>query len=176
MRTLARLFFAIELPERLQELVGDLQDRIPRKTGEFSFVAPAQAHITLKFLGETEVNKVLEAVDGIEMRDVTLTTSETGYFPSDSYISVYWYGFHSSEKLAELVSDLDDALPEFERDHAFTPHVTVARVNDLWEKERFKEATGVEPPEVTFSPESFVLVRSELTSDGPEYTVVERFA
>ncbi len=53
-----RLFVAVHLPDDVRERLGRIQDRLRLAQADVSWVKPANLHITLKFLGETEPKRL----------------------------------------------------------------------------------------------------------------------
>ena len=59
-----RLFIAIDIDERIRKALSDLQRRLQSeadiKKSDAKWVRPDAIHLTLKFLGEVEDEKVVE--------------------------------------------------------------------------------------------------------------------
>ena len=127
-----------------------------------------QAHVTVKFLGERDVGSFEATLEGV------------GAFPSPEYIRVVWLGFEAGrEPLTELhrrVEAETTALGYDEESHDFTPHVTLARMDNAAAKsdvQRFLEER--DPIVGTIDIDALRLTESTLTPDGPEYRTVQRF-
>jgi 2'-5' RNA ligase len=178
-----RLFVAIDLPDDLAADVAAAQDRFDDAPG-LRFTDPAQAHITLWFLGDVDADR-LEAIDAAVARAVDeaavapfeLVVGGFGVFPSLDYISVVWTGVRQGVgELTDLHAALEAELTPlgFEPDdHSFTPHVTLARMDDARGKGTVQRVVREEDPTVgSFEVEAVRLKRSELTDDGPAYSTV----
>lgn len=153
-------------------------------------VDPAGAHVTLKFLGEMaeervdEVREALEAaVAAADVSPFTVEFGGYGVFPSLDYISVVWLGVREGEgeaelnKLHEAVEDRTTALGFDPEDHAFTPHVTLARMDDARSKDAVQAAVRERDPDAgSLRVDEIRLTESTLTSSGPEYRTVEAFS
>ena len=183
-----RAFFSVDLPDELAESFATVQAAFDGAAG-LNFVDPEQAHVTLKFLGEvdevSEVDEVVaageRAVEGADVEPFECSVGGLGVFPSMEYISVVWSGVDGgATQLAALHEALEVETTDlgFEsEDHEFTPHFTLARMNDARGKELVQEVVQDRHPEVgTFTVEEVRLTESTLTSEGPEYEIVERFA
>jgi 2'-5' RNA ligase len=180
-----RLFVAVDLPSDLADDVAAAQERFGDAAG-LRFTDPAQAHVTLAFLGEVDddrVDRVERAVErGVDAAGVDpfeATVGGFGVFPSLDYITVIWSGVRQGAgRLRRLHEDLVPELTPlgFEPDdHAFTPHVTLARMDDARGKETVQRVVREEDPLIgSFRVESVRLKRSELTADGPAYSTVAR--
>lgn len=175
-----RLFVAVTLPDRLREQIAAIQADLPpslRRTD------PADAHLTLKFLGDAEPEPAREAVSeavrsaGVLPFDATL--GGLGVFPSLDYVRVVWLGVRDGiedlTRLADAVERATVAAGFDPRDHEFTPHVTLARMDDARGKARVRELVeGTDPEPGSFRVESVRLMASVLGDDGPQYRTVER--
>ena len=187
-----RAFFAVDLPDSLAQSVADAQAPFAGASG-VNPVDPEQAHVTLKFLGdvsesddgtEPALGDVIaageRAVDRAGVAPFEADVAGLGVFPSRRYVSVVWAGVdRGGDDLAALHEALEaetTALGVDPADHDFTPHVTLARVENATGADAVRDALDAEAPEVgTFGVDEVRLVESTLTSSGPEYEVVERF-
>jgi 2'-5' RNA ligase len=204
-----RAFFAVDLPADLAEPVAAAQAAFEGAEG-LRFVDPAQAHVTLNFLGEVSQAGAAEGdvAAGSDAADTTAATTAPriddviaageravaaadvgpfecsiegfGVFPSREYISVVWAGVGAgSAELTALHESLaaeTTALGVDPADHAFTPHVTLARMNDARGKGLVQRVVRERDPEIgRFEASEVELVESTLTSDGPVYEPVASF-
>jgi 2'-5' RNA ligase len=180
-----RLFVAIDLPDDLSADVAAAQDRFGTHPG-LRFTDPSQAHVTLAFLGEVAADRVERFSEAIEAAvdagpgPFETTIGGFGAFPSLDYISVVWTGVRQGAgAMTDLHDHLEDRLTPlgFEPDdHAFTPHVTLARMDDARGKETVQRVVREEDPTIgSFRVEEVRLKQSELTPDGPAYSTAERF-
>lgn len=165
-----RLFFAIELPERLQEALSETSARL-RDGVRGRYVAPDSFHVTLAFLGEVmwtdaeALGTLLEAVAGRHpVFDATL--GPLGTF-GRARRATLWQGFAAGgDEMRILAEDLRGELRRagygFDS-KTFLPHVTLMRVADV--------TGGVLPmPAVATSAIARVaLLRSDLTGPRPVY-------
>ncbi|MFW5978093.1 MAG: RNA 2',3'-cyclic phosphodiesterase [Halohasta sp.] len=180
-----RLFVSVDLPTTLAEPLAAVQDEL-READGLRFTDPSQAHFTLKFLGEVDPERVAEIEAAIEtavgeagVDPFSCTIEGLGVFPSLDYISVVWAGVRDGEGAAEL-THLHDALEAeltalgFDAEsHEFTPHITLARMDDARGKAVVQELMQEREPTVgTFRVEGVRLTESTLTEAGPQYETV----
>ncbi|WP_224448170.1 RNA 2',3'-cyclic phosphodiesterase [Haloprofundus salilacus] len=182
-----RLFVSIDLPPTLADAIAAVQDEF-RDAAGLRFVDREQAHLTLKFLGETDEKRLDEIEEAVESAvDVAgvdpfeATVGGLGVFPSIDYISVVWLGIESGgervTRLAEAVERETTALGFEPESHEFTPHVTLARMDDARGKDVVRRVVRETDPTVgTFRVEQVRLKESVLGPDGPEYSTVRRVA
>ncbi|WP_136688347.1 RNA 2',3'-cyclic phosphodiesterase [Halorhabdus amylolytica] len=180
-----RLFVSVDL-DGLGEEVAAVQERFEGASG-LNFVDPNQAHVTLKFLGDTDPDRLPELTAELTaaVEDSGVGSFETefgglGAFPSTDYIRVVWLGVRDgSEQLSRLYEAIEErtvAMGFDEEEHDFTPHVTLARMNHAGGKELVQEILREDDPTVgTIDVETVKLTESVLTDDGPEYSTVESF-
>lgn len=175
-----RLFVSVDLPPAFADEIAAVQERFEEASG-LRFVQPDQAHVTMKFLGETSEHRVDAVVDALE-RAVDATGVEPfeatfeglGVFPSLEYISVVWVGVsdgdHEFERLFDPIESELVAEGFEEADHEFTPHVTIARMDHAGGKDLVQRVVREESPVVgTTTVEEVRLTESTLTQDGPVY-------
>ena len=187
-----RAFFAVDLPDDLAPRVADAQAALGDAAG-LALVDPEQTHVTLKFLGDIAednddttptLDDVIaagkQAVETANVDPFECAVEGFGVFPSLDYISVVWAGVDAgSAELTALHEALEvetTALGVDPENHAFTPNVTLARMNDARGKELVQEAVRERDPEIgRFEVDAVRLVSSTLTSDGPAYETVASF-
>ncbi|ESS06532.1 MAG: 2''-5'' RNA ligase [uncultured archaeon A07HB70] len=176
-----RLFVAVTLPDALRDPLAALQSDLPdplRRTD------PADAHLTLKFLGETgqpdDARDALRAaVASVDVAPFTVRLCGLGVFPDRDCIRVVWVGVREGDEalstLAAAVERETVAAGFDGRDHVFTPHVTLARADDARGAARVRDFVDETTPDVgSFRVEAVRLVESVLDGDGPRYQTVER--
>jgi len=104
-----RLFIAIDLPEETRLAVGSLRCPLPGA----KWVAEAQIHLTLRFIGDVE-DKLLEtivaALSGIVAVPFSLAIQGVGCFPPKRDPKVLWVGVGGSSTLFGLQGDIEKAL------------------------------------------------------------------
>jgi 2'-5' RNA ligase len=180
-----RLFVSVDL-DGLTAEVAAVQELFADASG-LTFTDPTQAHITMKFLGDTDPDRIPELVEALE-RAVEDSGVEPfgadfgglGVFPHLDYISVVWLGVREGSEalttLHETIEAATTALGYDAEDHDFTPHVTLARMNHAGGKELVQNVVSERDPDAgRMTVDEVRLTESELTDDGPVYSTVERF-
>jgi RNA 2',3'-cyclic 3'-phosphodiesterase len=182
-----RAFIALSLPpvvkEELGQISGELAGRVPR--GAVRWVRPEQMHLTLRFLGDTQLERlpdIQSAMDTIAGRyqpfDVVLDS--VGCFPNCRRPRVIWVGLagdrnQPSHGLVALKQSLDTALaplgwePETK---PFRAHLTLGRVKDEPAVRGVEWTVDVAPLVVPVS--AIHLIESDLRPSGPVYTIRHR--
>ncbi|PSP82813.1 RNA 2',3'-cyclic phosphodiesterase [Halobacteriales archaeon QS_6_64_34] len=174
-----RLFVSVDL-DGLAEDIAAVQERFADTAG-LRLTDPEQAHVTLKFLGDTAVDDIVAELEtavaesGVDPFEVEF--GGLGVFPSLSYISVVWVGVREGDReltaLHEAIEDRTTAMGFDAESHDFTPHATIARMDHAGGKERVQDIVESEDPGVgRLRVEAVRLTESVLRDDGPDYTTV----
>jgi 2'-5' RNA ligase len=176
-----RLFVAIELPEGVKGTITKAQDSISNDLAETKYLTKEQMHLTLKFLGEVEEDKIQiikEKLKQIKFQPFSFELDKIGVFPSENYIRVVWVGIKPEDKVINLQESIENSLKEFnfKKDFKFHPHITLGRVKFVKDKKAFIEklkSTEVEKKKIEIN--EFKLIKSTLTEQGPVYEILESF-
>ena len=175
-----RCFVALPLAE---ELNGGLAAAAQEASsfGRMKKVEPENIHLTLKFLGEVEegrVERVAAALDPLKkFSGFKVSLRGVGVFPKPEYVKVVWVGVgEGSEKVLKLHAGVEAALEplKFKREKKFHPHFTLARVKGVEDKAGLQEYldSHTETDFGSFTAEKIILMKSELTPQGPTYSPV----
>ncbi|NLK51897.1 MAG: RNA 2',3'-cyclic phosphodiesterase [Syntrophomonadaceae bacterium] len=191
-----RLFVAINLPAEIRGVLVAVQHQLRHLPYTVKWVEERNFHLTLAFLGEVEETRLptLENALGQALHGFTafnLSLSQIGAFPHLRQPRVLWVGLSGNTKKANLLSQqIHKALSEqgFTLDNKpFRPHLTLGRVksrkvedyraqkliaeNDL-EQIAAQQAALLGHP---FSVDKVELMQSELTPQGPIYSVLKTY-
>ncbi len=180
-----RTFIAADIPDEAREGLALFLSQL-RTIGleKLRWVQPEAMHLTLKFLGEIDQEKVgrvlaamSESCNGAST--FGLSTGGLGCFPNRRSPQVVWLGLEGDmEPLGVLQAKLDGELHNTAglplENRPFRPHLTLARVRrGASEAERRQIWEGIEatpPPEViTWQVPQLSLVHSTLLPQGPQY-------
>lgn len=146
---------------------------------EVRWVRPEHYHLTLKFLGETEL-PVAEALSAVAHPRFTLTFASVGRFPPRGQAKVVWIGVRPDPSLQELFGKVEQALEPLgvaREKRRFQPHLTLGRVrrgSSLPAFEGWARKIGDEPL-ASLEVGRFELVESQLTPRGPIYKTISVF-
>jgi len=174
-----RLFIAIDFNE-LKDYFIELENKIDKSLAKLKEISTF--HLTLKFLGEINDDKVeliKEKLKEIKFYSFSLSLDKIGVFPSENYIRVIWVGVTPTNQVIELQQKVEDSLKEFnfKKDFKFHPHVTLARVKFVKDKEKFiKNLRDIKVGDKGVEVRDFRLVKSTLKPEGPVYEDVAVFS
>jgi 2'-5' RNA ligase len=144
-------------------------------------VEPDNLHVTLKFLGNTDVNIIPDVRSVLERAARTrgpckLTVRGLGVFPHAQRPNVVWAGLEGAQTLVELAAELETGLElhGFARENRpFAPHLTLARVK-LKPPESLQDLLSrhAQTEFGTATIAQVELIRSEPGPEGSRYTVL----
>jgi len=183
-----RTFIAIELDEELQVNLNRLQDRLREQVPPSSvrWVRLKGIHLTLKFLGDTPLEKV-DAVKAAlaqaaaEVGPFTFTVGGLGCFPNTRRPRVVWVGLQESTgALAHLRDEVEARVASLgfpTEKRPFSPHLTLGRVQRRASQAKVR-AVGqvIAASEVGTLDEMAVTavsyIKSDLQPSGAVYTIL----
>jgi len=174
-----RLFVALALPDWLRDELTGLSEPLRA----VAWTRPAQLHLTLRFLGDTQTNlieRIEESLASIRVESFILPVEGAGGFPPKGSPKVIWVGVGSGHPhLFQLRQRLDDALLAAGIDldvRHFQPHITLARCADgsagavsTW----LRRHGGFET--APFRVTAFDLFTSRLSAQGALHTLRRRY-
>jgi len=180
-----RLFIAISLTEDVRHNLNELQQTLRKFARDAKWVKVEGIHLTLKFLGYVEAEKIPEITAAMQpiaesAQPFPIQVKGCGFFPNSRRPNVLWAGV-ISDQLQPLQKQIEDATEKlgFERENRpFSPHLTLARFRDhhgltpmILETEKWQEkALG------SWDARDFVLYESILQRQGAEYHKLNTFS
>ncbi len=181
-----RTFIGVDLGKAIRDQAVALQEKLAHASGEVKWVEPENLHVTLLFLGEVVDREVLaicravsEVVAGQESFEMTV--EGLGCFPNPRRPRTLWAGVGAgTQELCALHDRLEPpllALGCYRReDRKYTPHITLGRVRserpaDTLAAELTRHAGWKGGRTVV---REVLVMSSELTPQGPVYTVLSR--
>jgi len=172
-----RLFVAVGLPDELRTKLHSLARELALEG--VKFVEKDNIHLTLKFIGdvpEEKIPEIKEKLGKIKFKKFTCSVSGVGVFPDPEYIRIVWAGLKCDE-MPKLAAEVETALEGIgkKENRPFSSHVTIARVKRKIDAKEFLEKHK-EDNFGEFDIPEFVLMQSELSREGPTYTVLKKFA
>jgi len=181
-----RTFIGIDPGKAIRDRLVALQDTLARAGVEVKWVEPENLHVTLLFLGEVndvDVPAVCQAVaDGVKDHAAfSMAIETTGCFPNPRRPRILWAGVGQGTKEVCAVHDaIERRLLELgcyrREERKFTPHITLGRIRG--ERPADKLAAALAKQAAWKGGETTIreiqVLSSELTSEGPVYTVLSR--
>lgn len=181
-----RAFIALPLPQTtLQQLIRTTAGLRPKIKKGVRWVSPDNMHLTLRFLGESDPERLEELQEKLQsLMDqpaFELKFTTFGVFPTWKTPSVIWLGFEENNELKHLQHTIETYTREcgfLAEKKAFHPHLTLARVKrppalSIADqiKHLFKETPApLIPP---FQADHVVLFQSILSPQGAQYKALQ---
>ena len=174
-----RGFIAIDIDPT--EKIKEFSENLKKINAKLKMVELKNLHVTLKFLGETEE----EIIDEIErcMRDAVkdvkpfkIKLQGVGAFPNLRRINVIWIGTEGRE-MEVIFRRLEEGLEKLgysKEKRDFSPHLTIARVKSVGDKNKLISLLGEYSRECFGEQivESIKFKKSVLTEKGPIYSTI----
>lgn len=185
-----RAFVAIDLPENIKLAIARQQhilrtaSSLGASSAEIRWTRAEGIHLTLKFLGEisekqlTQVTGALATLGSFQTFPVEL--KGFGFFPDAQRPRVFWVGVDAPPALAQLAGRVEASLKTLgftSTQHAFTPHLTLARFKISKPQPNLKAFIEGQAGLTLgrFEVSEFFLFESKLSSRGAEYRKIARF-
>jgi RNA 2',3'-cyclic 3'-phosphodiesterase len=180
-----RVFFSVEIPDEIKDNIEKLIGGL--KLGPMKWINKKNMHITLKFLGRVEDNKIESLVNTVGklikgFGPIKIGFGGFGAFPDPKHPRVIWIGINGGAgELKKLADKIEDELCEKgygEEEREFSPHLTIGRIKESIDTEAL--CCFIESNKNT-SIGSFVikdisLMKSTLMKNGPVYEELKRIS
>ena len=177
-----RLFTAIKIhpSARYISLFNEISFSLRHE--RIKWVEPENMHLTLKFFGETNEEKIPAITNALkngvaQSKPFTLKIMNTGIFGSRYDPKVIWFGIEKQAELDNLAKNIFTELGKsvWQQDRQnFVPHLTIGRIKELKDKPLFQQiiskynAVEIQEENVT----EIILYESILRREGPLYVEV----
>ena len=184
-----RAFIAIELPGDIKQNLKVFISALKKEFGvsEIKWVNPDNIHLTLKFLGETELNTIQNITDQIKAISKSFSSPELqisgiGAFPDLRKPKVLWAGCSKSKELDYIFSRINSICVDLDfpaENRSFFPHLTIGRMKSMQSsltiqkiQSYFNKYSSIKFG--NFSAPHLAIYQSELKPAGPVYTVLQK--
>lgn len=179
---MVRTFVAVELPVDFAQIVKEVQESF-RDLGKMKIVPAEIVHVTLKFLGDVDEDKIADighSLENISCEPFTCLIKGVGVFPNVRRARVLWLGmegdFDPLHKQVEYYLEKEGFEPD---KREFTAHATFARIKYIPRSNMGQFARKVEEMKDVefgkFTVDNFRLKKSILTPEGPVYGTLRQF-
>jgi 2'-5' RNA ligase len=187
-----RIFVALDIDDAIRERISRFMEGLHGFAPDARWVRPESLHVTLKFVGEKPpefVEKIKRALSSVQANSTDITFRGYGFFPGPKAPRVFWIGIESGPQLASLASAVDDTLVTLgipKEEHAFSPHLTLARAGGRSAREKGhapnvfqhlqeKLAVLTIPDFGTIKPRESFLYQSQPQRGGSRYSKIATF-
>ena len=171
-----RLFLSVELPKEIKDYLYNLQKEV--REAKINWVSKKNLHLTLKFLGEVDEEKlpeIIKVIKEINSKKFEVSLSNLGFFPSKEKPKVIWVGLEPEDNVIELQQKVDEALlTVFPTEQQFQAHLTLGRVKQIRREKDFQASLdAITIDQLNFKVTSFKLMKSVLRKSGAIYEELE---
>jgi len=181
-----RTFVAVEIPQEARARTAELIGRLSVADVKVKWADPQNVHLTLKFLGDVPQNDIPAVCGAVEaavkrVEPFAIQLTGAGAFPNTRRPRTVWIGVGDGLKeMSDLHGAVDSALAELgspKEGRRYVPHLTLGRVRRggpglrqlaelIQHNGDFDAGTAIVDQAVVFA--------SELSRDGPHYSVLGR--
>jgi 2'-5' RNA ligase len=181
-----RTFIAIDLGKGIRDRIVSLQEKLAQTGAQVKWVESENIHVTLLFLGEVEdraVPAVCKAVAEVckEQPPFPMAVESVGCFGNPRRPRTIWIGVGDGvQELCALHDALEPPLLDLgcyrREERRYTPHITIGRVKTERPSDHLATtlAKNVAWKAGEVAVREALVMSSELTPDGPLYTVLSR--
>ena len=179
-----RLFVAIDLDENAREAIGAEQRRLMHALGtvrSLRWVRPADMHLTLAFLGETDQSRAQAIVGAmgaaLAATPFVIAFTGLGVFPPRGAPSVLWIGVgagrHELIAVERAVADRLERAGVARERRPYHPHLTLARWRESRPSDRQRALAHAPTGAIARARiAGATLYQSRLSPAGPTYTAL----
>ena len=179
-----RTFLAIDIKPDIKKEISKTIKEFKEINPNIKYVNPENIHITLKFFGNLNDEKI-EEIKTIINKVTTnyepfkIDINGMGAFPNTNHIKVIWIGIKENPILESLQETLDKEFSKigFKKEENYKTHLTIGRMKTAKGKkqiqEKIEENKNIQISELKI--ETLHLKKSTLTPKGPIYEDIEVF-
>lgn len=179
---MTRLFIALEIPEEVRENISTLRKEAVHNLSDLRWEPKEKIHLTLKFIGEVNddlVERITASLTFLEnFEKIKCRLTKFGFFLRRGIPQILWIGLWVEGILFNIVEQLNIRLTEFgipAEERKFKPHLTLLRIKKRFPEKWVSEFNSFIIPEINFTCDSILLIKSELLPESPKYTVIKKF-
>ena len=128
-----RIFIALDIDEAIRKRLQLFLDGVRGFAPDARWVRPESLHVTLKFIGEKSCRgrgEIKRALSAIRAGVLSRFRSAATVLSDSKAPRVFWVGIEAGPQLAALAKAVDEATAAVgvpKEEHAFSPHLTLAR-------------------------------------------------
>ena len=175
-----RLFVAITLPSEVKTYLYELERKFKdTKIAKLSLTSKKNLHITLKFLGdvpEKDLEFLKEKLRLITFKKFNLCLNSLELLPDKLSPRIIFAGVIPQEPLKKLQQLIDCETLEL-GEVKLGGHITLGRIKQIKQLPLFlQKLKTLNIDLLNFEVTTFSLFKSELSKDGPTYTLLETYS
>jgi len=179
-----RLFIAIDIPGHIKDNVYKYMKTLLKENSHIKLVSAPNIHITLKFLGNVNIDKIEKIKKAIKKtadkfnRFKFEISGKINAFPGPRSARIIFLEIGSGgEQISEIYRQLEDNLEKIKirrEKREFSSHITIARLKDKKNMEIFIDEYKMDKMG-RLDCLNITLFESQLKPHGAEYSVLGEF-
>ena len=181
-----RIFIGIRLDDGVIEAIEKFLKPFKKANTPVRWVKPENTHITLKFIGEVSTEKYSQIEKALtdnrfNIGAFPVILEGCGKFGRGGSLNIFWIGIAANPSLKQLYEKIEGTLAKLgikKEDRPFKAHITVGRNKKNF---NFKSLFNLidenkDRQIVDFTVTHFQLFKSQLTPEGPIYTILKEIS
>ncbi len=178
-----RIFVGIPFKEKDKKRLGKIQKSVKEKSEGGRFADPENFHLTLKYIGEIEEEKLKEIIEVLKKEtqgvpSFKLELQGFGTFPKGK-TCIPWLGVQQGEvSVKDLQGKIEGALEEIgykKENRPFRPHMTFGRKVQLSSSDEAYLQDALKGEKVSMEVSSIALMESTRISGKLVYPIIHEF-
>lgn len=181
-----RTFISIPTPENVRQALTAIQSELKSADADVKWESPEKLHITLRFLGDVEENRLPQLIADCSkaicnLNSFSLVYEGFGCFPDARNPRIIWAGSHNDDgTLITIKKEIDAAVARYGfegENRMFHPHITLSRVKgrrNIPNLIKMLQSVTFEPHPVRIDEVHFM--KSVLRPTGSIYTILQTIA
>ncbi len=178
-----RLFVALNLSNEIVDEIIRLRKSIYPDDGIAKWESRSKIHITLKFLGEINSERIPILVNNLDSicsnnNMINIEFSHFRIIKNHSIPRILWLGLNKTENLEKLYFEIDQGLSDigFEKERRnFNPHLTLLRIRGTENISQINSFKNIEVNLADTFSSNVGLFKSELSQTGSIYMKIKSF-
>ena len=182
-----RLFIALTIPDEIKAGIEKAQEEMRRALpeGRIRWIRREQFHLTLRFLGEVDAERVPVLLDAVRgacngFAPLSLRSERVGFFPDGRFPRVLWVGVNDRENnlplLQRAVQQASAGFTAEKPEQDFSGHITMGRIKRITRPEaKILTRLASDLAERFFgewTANKIEIMRSELSEQGARHSLV----
>ena len=181
-----RTFIGVDIGKTIRDRAVALQEKLSQSAGDVKWVEAENLHVTLLFLGEVDDREVPAVCRAVSEQTANfsafeITVEKVGCFPNPRRPRILWIGVgQGALELCAVHDALEPPLLQLgcyrREERQYKPHITLGRVKTDRPPDRLAAALAQNAGWIggTIQVSEVLVMSSELTPQGPRYTILSR--
>ena len=178
-----RLFVAIIIPDEIKNQIKEIRKKIFPHDGRFGWEDNSKIHLTLKFIGEVKeelLEPIIEELSFLKhYQKINCSVERFGFFfKTKDEPRILWLGLDLDKSIYSITDELNQRLLSFSipiENRKFKAHLTLLRIKEKVEIDFINKFSNADLPEISFTANEIVLMKSELSSKGSIYKEIKKY-